>query len=97
MFIDFREKKGERHTETSMWERNIDWLPPIHVPTGDWTGDQKCNLGICPEQESNPKPFGIWDNLQITELPARVEYIQNIYYILTVQSATENKMLLRKS
>ena len=31
MFIDLRER------ETSMWERSIDPLPPMHTPTGDQT------------------------------------------------------------
>ena len=26
------------------------------------TEDQTCNLGICPDWESNPRPFGPWNN-----------------------------------
>ena len=40
-----------------MWEGNIDWLPPIRTPTRD----QTCNLGICPDWDSNPQPFGVKD------------------------------------
>ena len=42
---------------TDFWERKINRLPPVHAPTKDWT----CNLGMCPEQKSNPQPFGVWD------------------------------------
>ena len=58
--IDFRKRKGDRKRdrETSMWEININRLPLTLSPTRDGT----CNLGMCPDQESNPKPFGIWDN-----------------------------------
>ena len=37
--------------------RNIDRLPPIHAPTGD----QTCNLGMCPDQGSSLQHFGAWD------------------------------------
>ena len=42
LFIIFRRegKEGRKRVrETSMWERNINWLLPIHTPTGD----QTCN------------------------------------------------------
>ena len=52
MFIDFRER------ETSMWERNINWLPPVYTLTRDRTH----NLGVCPDQELNPQPFGVWED-----------------------------------
>lgn len=50
MFINLREKgrKGKS-------KRNIDWLPPICTLTSGGTG----NLDICPNRESNPRPFGI--------------------------------------
>ena len=57
MFIDLlilgREREelgrgGER-------ERNMDWLPPIHTETWDWTH----SLDICPDWESNLQPFGV--------------------------------------
>ena len=37
-------------------ERNIDWLPPVHGPTRD----QTCNLGMCPDWETNLQPFDVW-------------------------------------
>ena len=52
-FIGFKERGRGRAKETSMWERNINWLPPR-----DWT----CNLSICPDQESNWRTFGAWDD-----------------------------------
>lgn len=45
-----KEEKGER-------KRNINWLPPIHAPTGY----QIHNLGMCPKQELNLPPFGVWE------------------------------------
>ena len=48
----------ERERETSMWKRNINCLPPIHTPTGDRTYD----LSMCPDQGSNPQPFGPRDD-----------------------------------
>ena len=38
-----------------MYQRNIHWLPPVCTPTGDHT----CNLGMCPDRESNLQRFGI--------------------------------------
>ena len=72
MFVNFRERgsrgkrETDRHThihretgrETSMWERNNDRLPPACTPMGDQTH----NLGMCLSWESNPQPFGMWDN-----------------------------------
>ena len=52
MFIDFREGKEERE------ERNIDQLPL----TCALTTDRTCNPGMCPDRESNPQPFGLWDD-----------------------------------
>ena len=34
--------RGER--EKLMCERNIDWLPLTHAPTGDWPATQACAL-----------------------------------------------------
>ena len=59
MFIDFRGRGWrERERDTSMWVRNIAWLPPICSPAGDRT----CNLGMCPDQESTLQHFGVWDD-----------------------------------
>ena len=57
MLIDLREKgwKEERERDTSMEERNIDQLPPVHTPTTVRTQ----NPGMCPDQESNRQPFGV--------------------------------------
>ena len=57
---------GERRESNREKERgrNIDvrkkhhWLPPVLTQTGDGTYD----LGICPNQESNPQLFGVRDN-----------------------------------
>ena len=43
--------------------------------TGDWT----CNLGMCPDQELNLGPFGLWDDTQPTE-PHRPEQDVNFHY-----------------
>ena len=60
MFIDFRERKGERERErvTMMQERNIDPLLPVCT----LARDQTLNLGMCPDQGSNLQPFGVWDS-----------------------------------
>ena len=52
----FREEGGsktERDRETS-----IDSLLYVPLLTGDWTH----NLDKCPDQESNPQPFGVQDD-----------------------------------
>ena len=38
-------------------ERNIDWLPLTHSPTRHLA----CNPGMCPDQESNQRPFSLRD------------------------------------
>ena len=60
-----REERGERKRE-----RNINWLPPIYALTGDGTH----NLAMFPDQESNPQPFGVWDDAP-TESPAQIIFI----------------------
>ena len=42
-----------------MWERNIDWLPPVHNWTRDWTR----NLSVFPDWESNLQPFDVQDSV----------------------------------
>ena len=37
-------------------KRNINLLPLVCSPTGDWTQ----HLGRCPDQELNTWPFGLW-------------------------------------
>ena len=43
---DFGERKGEREGEKHRTHS---------------TRDQTFNLGMCPDQESNPRPFSVWD------------------------------------
>ena len=59
MFIDFREGKREQGggRETVVWERNTDWLPPVHA----LTRDQTHHLGTCSDGEPILQPFGAWD------------------------------------
>lgn len=33
--------------------------------------DRTRNLSMCPSQELNPQPFGVWDTLQPTELSSQ--------------------------
>lgn len=61
-------RKGrEKDRQTSMSERNIDWLPAIHAPTRDHTS----NVGRCPDREPSPQPFGVREILQPTEPPGQ--------------------------
>ena len=64
MLIDFRDKgqEGEREGNIKV-KRNIDWLPLLCVQTRDQTS----NLGMCPNYESNPQPFGLWDDTEPIE------------------------------
>ena len=66
MFIDLRADFRARGRER---ERNIDvrekLLPPVQAPTGN----RNSNLGMCPDQGSNPQPSGAWFNTQPTEPP----------------------------
>ena len=56
-------RKEGRERETSTWKRNIEWLPSI------WgrTGDQTCNLALCPDWELNPEAFSDGMMLQPSE------------------------------
>ena len=47
------ESKGEKH-----------WSSASHMPP---TGDLACNPGMCPDQESNPRPFGLQVGTQSIE------------------------------
>ena len=69
-----RENKWERKRETSTWERNINWLPPVRNLTRDWT----FNLGMCPGWESNLQPFSV-ENDALTEPPG-----QGFFFILKI-------------
>ena len=57
MFTDFREKGRQREGETSMGERNMDRLPPLHAPTRDRTH----SLRTCPDRKAKLKPLGVGD------------------------------------
>ena len=58
----FRERRREREREKNIDVReNIDWLPLERAQTGDQTH----HLGMCPDQESNTRPFGLWDEAPI--------------------------------
>ena len=57
----WREKRGR---ETSMWKRNIDWLPLIMLGAGT---EPSSNPGTCPDQELNRQPFALWNNTQSAE------------------------------
>ena len=46
-----------------MKERNMDWLPREQTPPGDRT----CNPGMCPDWESNQRPFTLQDGAQPRE------------------------------
>ena len=43
------EIKEGREREALMWERNMDWLPPVST----LTEDQTCKPGMCPDLASN--------------------------------------------
>ena len=49
------ERKGDTERETSIWERNIIWLPLLCAPIGDQTH----NPGILPHQELDPQSFSL--------------------------------------
>ena len=74
MFINFRErgreKEEEREREKHQCERNIDQLPPVCDPSGDCT--HNC---MCPDWESNPQPFGIWDDAPTNWHLARTQQV----------------------
>ena len=64
---------GREREKKHRCERTINQLPPKWAVTGDWT----CNLGMCPNQESNPWPFGLQDNTPTNwAIPTRV----NIFF-----------------
>ena len=63
LFVEIeRERKGER--EKYQCETSTGSLP--YVPRAP-SRDQTHNLGMCPDQELNLWPFGIWDDASATE------------------------------
>ena len=59
-----REEQGEegRKRHINMREKHY-WLSPVHIPTGGQTH----NLGMCPDQELNPRTLGYGTTLQPPE------------------------------
>ena len=58
LFFSERGQEGERG-EKHRCERDIDHLLLIHAPL---TGNGTHNPGMCPDWESNRRPFALWDN-----------------------------------
>ena len=59
MLIDFRERReGKGRTERNTDVRDIDQLPDACTPAENWT----CNLGMCPDWESNLWLLGLWND-----------------------------------
>ena len=58
-----RSEGGEREGEKHQCDRetSIGYLSNAPI------GGQACNPGMCPEQESNQQPLGLWDDTQPTE------------------------------
>ena len=44
LFLERGEGGRKRARETSVWERNINWLPPAHPQLGTWPATQACAL-----------------------------------------------------
>ena len=82
LFIYFRDggrMEKERERNVDMW--NTVWLPLARTPTGD----QACNSGTCPDQESNRWSLALRDNTQPTEphwpgLHVRLKWRENTCY-----------------
>ena len=75
-FIDFREKEEVQQRER---ETDTDGLPSVH----DLTRDQTCNLGVCPDWQSNRLTFGVWGQRsnQLSH-PARAHF--HFYYFFSL-------------
>ena len=62
-FLSFSLKSSFKYISIDLREREIErdihQLSPIHT----LTGDQTCNLGVCPNRKPNPQPFGVWDDV----------------------------------
>ena len=69
-----RERKGERERDRCEREASTGCLPYVPGPgtACTRTGDRICNLGMCPDWESNLQPFAYGTMLQLPEpTPAR--------------------------
>ena len=62
LFLE-RGEGREKGRETSVCERNIDLLPLSMCPNRG----RGPNPGMCPHQESNLRPFALWEDAQSTE------------------------------
>ena len=82
IFIDFRER-GSGGGERNIDMRNIGWLPPIRV----LTRDQTCNMGVCPDGESDLWPLSAQDNTPTNQAtPPRASLLLYFYFIKAVLS-----------
>ena len=74
-------ERGGTHTHRqthTQWERNTDLLPSHTCP--DW--ELNCSLGLCPNWESNPWPFGLQDSAPInwaTLARAKKLFVDNVW------------------
>ena len=86
MFTDFTEREGGRErkkknnvTEKHWCERETSIGCPHYTPSAV---GHTCNLGTCPDWESNPQPFGLQDDAS-TDWPTRPGLIS---FFLTILS-----------
>lgn len=83
-FIAFRERgsgrEGGREREGERWARNVDRLPPVRTPTGD----QTCNLDMCPERELNLQPFWCtgWRSIQLSHQLGLILFLNHSIIII---------------
>ena len=88
-----RDRERERDRQT-----DIDWLPSLC----SLTGDQTCNLGMCPDGELNPRPSGVWDNqlshlARVTELPVLCRLEISLYYLNYLVNVVAIDYLIKSS
>ena len=73
-------------------ERNIDQLPPVRAPNGDWT----LNLRMCPAQRSNPQLFWCtgWCSHQLSHTArAKIYFLEKEWYELCTNFQEPGKRL----
>ena len=92
MFIDFKERKwrGREEKKTSIWERNVDQLPPVHAPTGDGTHSP----GMCSDQQLNPQPSVYQTMLQPIKPSGQGSLVQILANMVTVYNLRNIHILL---
>ena len=71
-----RRKGRERDRERNINVRNISWLPLAHT----LTGNQTYILGMCPNQESNLLPFGLWGLCSNQATPDRADCFLLVWF-----------------